>query len=395
MSDLTREDRQPVLDIEHIAKSYSGTPVLTDVNLVAANGELTVVYGPPASGKSVLVRLLTGLETPNDGRIILRGQDVTHVPAAERNIGYVPQSFALYPHLSVRSNIAYPLDLAGVSASDAREVVENAAAMLGIVEHLDKRPDQLSGGQKQRVAIARGIAKRTDFFILDDPLAGLDFKLREQLVDDLRELKNATGASILYVTSDVIEAMTLADSMAVLSAGTIIETGAPQHLYRDPQNVRTMGLVGFPAANFLRGTLQRRDGEFWCSTPLFDFRAELLPDQGSVPEVLVGLRPEHIHLSHRVIETDGSHGQALRFPASVLLREDLGSEDIVYLQAKGITLTMVDRDHYRGDDLDADVTLSVHPAHLALFALSGGALLGRGTRVSTHLVAPALGATHG
>jgi ABC-type sugar transport system ATPase subunit len=394
MSDLTPEDRRPVLEIEHIAKSYSGTPVLTDVNLVAASGELTVIYGLPASGKSVLVRLLTGLETPDSGRIILRGQDVTHEPAAERNIGYVPQSFALYPHLSVRSNIAYPLDLAGVPAAESRAVVENAATMLGITEHLNKRPDQLSGGQKQRVAIARGIAKRTDFFILDDPLAGLDFKLREQLVDDLRELKHTTGASILYVTSDVIEALTLADTLAVLSAGTIVEAGVPQHLYREPRNLRTMGLVGFPAANFLRGTLQRRDGEVWCTTPLFDFRAELLQGGENVLEVLVGLRPEHIHLSHRVLETDGSQGQALIFPATVLLREDLGGEDIVYLQAEGITLTMVDRDHYRGDDLDADVTLSVHPGRLALFAVSSGELLGRGTR-ATDLVVPALGAAHG
>ena len=174
-------------------------PVLTDLTVSALAASLTVIYGPPASGKSVLVRALTGLETPDAGRIILRGQDVTHEPPAERNIGYVPQSFALYPHLSVRANIAYPLDLAGVPAAEAREVVANAAAMLNIEEHLDKKPDQLSGGQKQRVAIARGIAKRTDFFVLDDPLAGLDFKLREQLVDDLRELNNATGASILYI----------------------------------------------------------------------------------------------------------------------------------------------------------------------------------------------------
>ncbi len=219
---------------------------------------------------------MTGLEAPDSGRVILRGQDVTHESAAERNIGYVPQSFALYPHLSVRSNIAYPLDLAGVPAAESRQVVENAATMLGIIEHLDKSPDQLSGGQKQRVAIARGIAKRTDFFVLDDPLAGLDFKLREQLVEDLRDLKNATGASILYVTSDVIEALTLADTMAVLSAGTIIESGPPEHLYREPQNVRTMGLVGFPGANFLLGSMQRQDGEVWCTTPLFTFRAELL-----------------------------------------------------------------------------------------------------------------------
>jgi ABC-type sugar transport system ATPase subunit len=385
----------PIVQLEEIGKAYKGTPVLTDLSVSALEGQLTVIYGPPASGKSVLVRLLTGLETPDGGRILLRGQDVTHESAAERNIGYVPQSFALYPHLSVRSNIAYPLDLAGVPAAQSREVVENAATMLGIIEHLDKSPDQLSGGQKQRVAIARGIAKRTDFFVLDDPLAGLDFKLREQLVEDLRELKNATGASILYVTSDVIEALTLADTMAVLSAGTIIESGSPERLYREPKNVRTMGLVGFPGANFLIGSLQRRDGGVWCTTPLFSFRAELLDGGEGPSNIIVGVRPERFHLSHRLSEADGIEGHALSFPATVMLREDLGGEDIVYLESGGTSLTMVDRDHFRGDDLDAQVTLSVHPRHLAIFAASSGELIGHGTGEASRLATHAVGATHG
>ena len=344
---------QPILQLESIGKAYSGIPVLTDLSFVADAGDLTVIYGPPAAGKSVLVRILTGLEQPDSGRVILRGEDVTHLPPADRNIGYVPQSFALYPHLSVRANIAYPLDLAGVPAAESREVVANAAAMLGITDHLDKTPDQLSGGQKQRVAIARGIAKRTDFFILDDPLAGLDFKLREQLVDDLRGLRTATGASILYVTSDVIEAMTLADQLALLSAGAMIESGPPEALYRDPQHVSTMALVGFPPANFLRGAIARRDGAVICQTPLFSFPVAL-SDPMNERDVLVGVRPEHIRLSHR-LGPIGDEGRPLHAPATVMLREDLGGEDIVYLSAGRVPLTMVDRDHDRGDDLDAQV----------------------------------------
>ncbi len=377
----------PVLQMENISKTYGHTPVLSDLTLTARSGELTVVYGPPAGGKSVLVRVLTGLERPDAGRIILRGEDVTNLPPADRNIGYVPQSFALYPHLSVRGNIAYPLDLAGVPAAESREVVANAAAMLKIEEHLDKTPDQLSGGQKQRVAIARGIAKRTDFFVLDDPLAGLDFKLREQLVDDLRGLKTVTGASVLYVTSDVIEAMTLADDLAVLSAGTIIETGLPETLYRDPENVRTMALVGFPPANFLRGSLQHRDGQTWCDTPLFSFPVDVDGAAGT-GDVLIGLRPERIHLSHRIGDVGDDEGP-LHAPATVMLREDLGGEDIVYLAAEGVPLTMVDRDHYRGDDLDAQVTISIFPHHLRLFDAASGALIGRGARGSAHSAATA------
>jgi len=372
----------PILRMENVSKAYSGTPVLTDLTFTAMPGDLTVVYGPPASGKSVLVRVLTGLEKADSGQIFLRGQDVTHEAPAERNIGYVPQSFALYPHLTVRSNISYPLDLAHVPSSESREVVATAAAMLKIEEHLDKKPDQLSGGQKQRVAIARGIAKRTDFFVLDDPLAGLDFKLREQLVDDLRELNTATGASILYVTSDVIEAMTLADELSVLAAGSVIEHGLPETLYRDPRNVGTMALVGFPPANFVRGSLQRGDREWWCTTSLFAFSADIPFDRPST-DVIVGFRPERLHLSHLGSDPDGAAGRALQFPASVVLREDLGGEDIVYLAASGESLTMVDRDHHRGDDLDQVVTVSIFPHNLALFDTATGERVGQGSRLPT------------
>ena len=383
-----------VLQMEGIGKAYRGTPVLNGLSLSAAEGELTVIYGPPASGKSVLMRILTGLETPDTGRIILRGEDVTRVAPADRNIGYVPQSFALYPHLSVRANIAYPLDLAGVPHAELREVVANAAAMLKIEEHLDKAPDQLSGGQKQRVAIARGIAKRTDLFVLDDPLAGLDFKLREQLVDDLRGLKTATGASVIYVTSDVIEAMTLADEMAVLSAGTIIESGEPETLYRQPRNVRTMALVGFPPANFLRGTLQDRDGGVWCTTRLFSFPADV--PAASSADVLVGVRPERLLLSHRDESAAGPSHRAVVFPGTVMLREDLGGEDIVYLDASGLSLTMVDRSHYRGDDLDEQVTISVNPHEMRLFDAASGEALGHGAHLHPRGTASgvAAGAAH-
>jgi ABC-type sugar transport system ATPase subunit len=371
MRNTVVDSSSPILVVENISKGYSGTPVLSDLTLAAMPGDLTVVYGPPASGKSVLVRVLTGLEQPDAGQIFLRGQDVTHEAPAERNIGYVPQSFALYPHMSVRANISYPLDLAHVPASESREVVATAAAMLKIEEHLDKKPDQLSGGQKQRVAIARGIAKRTDFFVLDDPLAGLDFKLREQLVDDLRGLNAATGASILYVTSDVIEAMTLADELAVLAAGTIIEHGLPETLYREPRNLGTMTLVGFPPANFLRGSLERRDGATWCTTSLFSFPVDVPPNTAS-RDVIVGFRPERIHLSHRSGGQDGGNGRTRQFPASIVLREDLGGEDIVYLTAGGESLIMVDRDHVRGDDLDQQVTISISSRDLAVFDAATG-----------------------
>jgi ABC-type sugar transport system ATPase subunit len=382
----------PILQMEQISKRYGRTLVLSDLSFTAATGDLTVVYGPPAAGKSVLVRVLTGLEKPDSGRIILRGQDVTALPPADRNIGYVPQSFALYPHLSVRGNIAYPLDLAGVPAAESRDVVLNAAHMLKIEEHLDKTPDQLSGGQKQRVAIARGIAKRTDFFILDDPLAGLDFKLREQLVDDLRGLKSGTGASVLYVTSDVIEAMTLADELSVLADGAIIESGTPERLYRQPQHAQTLALVGFPPVNILRGSLRGERSEVRCETALFSVLVEARAAASS-GEVFVGIRPEHIRFAHRP-ETQEIITHPLQFDATVALREDLGGEDIVYLTAQGVALTMVDRDHDRRADIDQRVTISIAPRRLLLFDAATGAYLGHGAAHAGESVAAA-GVRHG
>ncbi|MFM9106011.1 MAG: ABC transporter ATP-binding protein [Chloroflexota bacterium] len=359
----------PVLEFRDIRKTYGRTDVLRGVSLAIPAGDFMVLYGAPASGKSVLLRILMGLENADSGAILLRGQDVTRWAAADRNIGYVPQSFALYPHISVRDNIAYPLELAGIGAS-AGPIVDRAAEMLRITEHLDKRPDQLSGGQKQRVAIARGIAKQSDLYVLDDPLAGLDFKLREQLVEDLRALKSETNATFLYATSDIVEAMTLADTLSVLDRGAVVETGFPAGLYDAPANLRTMALVGFPTANFLQGTVGTDNGRAMLQTPLFASEVELLaPVEGPV---IVGLRPEQVRVS-----TGGEPGAGVALPARVLLREDLGGEEIVYLEAQGQTLTSVDR-HTLDHSGDGEVTIHIHPSDLALFDPRGGGRVGRG-----------------
>ncbi len=372
----------PILVFEGVAKSYGSTTVLRDLDLAVPAGALTVVYGPPAAGKSVLMRVLMGLEEPTAGRVLLRGEDVTRLPAAERNIGYVPQSFALYPHLSVHDNIAYPLKLAGVGVREAEPVVLRAAEMLRIGDLLGKRPDQLSGGQKQRVAIARGIAKRSDLYVLDDPLAGLDFKLREQLVEDLRRLQAETRATFLYTTSDAIEALTLADRLAVLDGGRIVEAGEPERLYRDPTHARTMALVGFPPANFLPGSLERHDGGLVCRTTLFHLPVRLESRVNDVVgAVAVGIRPEDLGIG----ATDGvgasaTNGRAagyLRVPARVTLREDLGGEEIVYLDCGGTALTGVDRHHAHRAEFDEQTTLTIRSRDLMLFRATGERI-GRG-----------------
>lgn len=366
----------PVLEIFAVTKAYGKRAVLGNVNLLAEQNELLVIYGSPSSGKSVLLRILLGLESPDTGTIRLRGLDVTNFAPAERNIGYVPQSFALYPHLSVRDNIAYPLSLAKADKRTTDEVVTHAAEMLAIGDLLKKRPDQLSGGQKQRVAIARGIAKQTDFFVLDDPLAGLDFKLREQLVDDLRQLQVDTHATFLYSTSDAVEALTLADTIAVLDGGAVVESGPPEALYRNPSQLATARLLGFPQTNLLAGKVRSQEGMHWCEAAPLAFQANLEEEAHDGP-VTVGLRPEAIEL--RAGSAPSNDRMAL--PAHVILREDLGAEEIVYLDVAGIRLLTIVR--HDDDQLERgeEATLLVDPTDLVLYSREGRRI---GQGVSMH-----------
>jgi len=379
---------QPLLAFHGISKTYGRRGILAGLDLTAPIGDFMVVYGPPAAGKSVLLRILMGLEQPDDGQVHLRGSDVTNVPAADRNIGYVPQSFALYPHISVRDNIAYPLKLAGVPKKESEPVVAHIAEMLRITDLLGKRPDQLSGGQKQRVAIARGIAKQTDLFVLDDPLAGLDFKLRERLVDDLKALQEQTRATFLYTTSDPLETLILADHVAILDSGRIVESGDPERVYRDPHHTRGMALLGFPRANFLEGDIVPVASSLLCRTTLFAVAISPNAEKSLVAgTVQVGLRPEAISLS-RPGSTDGdgpSHPGTIELTANVLLREDLGGEEIVYLDCAGVPLTSVVRhsglpdDERAVPDMGEPVVIRIDPADLVIFSPTDGRRVGRGS----------------
>lgn len=382
--------RAPLLELSGVAKAYGPRPLLTRVDLTVPEGAFTVLFGAPSVGKSVAMRLVMGLEKPDAGTITLRGVDVTRFPAADRNIGYVPQSFALYPHYSVYDNIAYPLTLAKMPKREAAPIVERAAAMLKISDLVGKRPDQLSGGQKQRVAIARGIAKQTDLFILDDPLAGLDFKLREQLVDDLRQLQADSGSTFLYTTSDAIEALTLADELAVLAQGRVVEHGAPERLYDAPAHLDTMRLLGFPQATFLDGAVTERDGGRWCGAGPFDFPVAIGEDWVG-RTLTVGIRPESLVLVNRPSagapvaartssgaspngmspNVASGHGARLRAEGRVLLREDLGGEEIVYLDVAGTPLTTVLRHDAAPDGVGETAEVSVDPRELLLFGPDG------------------------
>ena len=264
--------------LEGLTRHYGRTQALASIDLEIASDRLTVFCGPPGSGKSVLFRLLVGLEKPDSGRILLDTTDITSLPGDRRSIGYVPQSFALFPHMTVFDNIAYPMALQGVARAEIARRVDRAAAVLRIGPLLGKRPSQMSGGEKQRAAIARGILKNANIFILDDPLVGLDFKLRESLMEDLTEMRAELGASFLYATSDPLEALMMAEDLVVMDAGRIVDAGTADRVYYRPQHLRAAELVGFPRCNVLHG---RVHGGI-CDTGLFR-----IPVAASAGEVLV------------------------------------------------------------------------------------------------------------
>lgn len=338
----------PIIEFDGIHKRYGRTVVLDDLSARMDDAAFNVVLGPPASGKSVLLRLLTGLEAPDAGRITIDGQPMDGVAPGDRNVGYVPQSFALYPHYSVLDNITYPLRLAGTTRRAAAEAAERIAAMLRIDGLLGKMPDQLSGGEKQRVAIARGIVKDTDLYVLDDPLTGLDFKLREQLFDDLREMRRTLGATFVYTTSEPLESLVLADTIHILHGGRIAESGAVGEVYRSPRHLRSIEGLGFPASSVLDGTIGSAAGRPMVRTELFTVPvASIERDRpaGDGTAVRVAIRPEHLHFERPA-------GDAVcAIPAEIVLAEDLGGELVIHLAARGIPLTTVVR-HDRELQLD-------------------------------------------
>ena len=362
------------IELDAIAKKYGRTQVLNDINLSVESGSFTVVFGLPACGKSVLVRLLTGLEKPTKGRIWLRGAEVTKLDSGGRNIGYVPQSFALYPHYSVYNNISYPLDLIKAPKPEVEQAVQKIAAQLKIDHLLGKNPDQLSGGEKQRVALARGVVKNTDIYILDDPLVGLDFKLREQMFDDLKQMQQSLAATFLYTTSDPLEALALADRVAILDQGRIVEADDLEVLYRRPGHITTMTLLGYPPSNRFGGELFTRSGQVWCRTGLFDLPVNMTSEASKLDakqDVQVVIRPEDIVL-------DPDRDDLLQCRADVVLLEDLGGEVIAYLEANEVQLVTVVS--HADDQLVSNdkVTVGIWPSSAVIFQPETGQRIGQG-----------------
>lgn len=306
------------LRLDNMVKRYGELVVVDGVSLEAARGEFVVFVGPSGCGKSTLLRMLAGLEEASGGAVWIDGQDVTHIHPARRGVAMVFQSYALYPHMSVRQNMGFGLKMAGVKPVDVARRVDEAARVLQIMPLLDRRPRALSGGQRQRVAIGRAIVRDPKLFLFDEPLSNLDAELRTQMRVEIARLHREIGATMVYVTHDQVEAMTLADRIVVLRGGKVEQIGTPQALYERPSNLFVAGFIGSPRMNLLAA---HSDGTHLHHLAL-DQPLALATPPGPVT---LGVRPEHLMLG------GGPHALMLRGEFA----EHLGGSSQIYAQAPG------------------------------------------------------------
>jgi multiple sugar transport system ATP-binding protein len=291
------------INLENVSKSFGGVDVIPGVDLDIGDGEFVVFVGPSGCGKSTLLRLIAGLEDVSGGKISIDGEDVTGEPPAKRGLSMVFQSYALYPHMSVYGNIAFPLKMAGEDKAAIDRKVRDAARILNLTDYLDRKPRQLSGGQRQRVAIGRAIVREPRAFLFDEPLSNLDAALRVAMRLEITELHHQLKTTMIYVTHDQTEAMTMADRIVVLNRGRIEQVGSPLELYRRPANLFVAGFIGSPKMNLVNGA-----------------------EAAKLGAATVGVRPEHIVLSR----------ESGLWQGTVSIAEHLGSDTFLHIKADGI-----------------------------------------------------------
>ncbi|MBP7002885.1 ABC transporter ATP-binding protein [Amaricoccus sp.] len=294
------------IQLRDVNKSFGATVIIPKLDLDIEDGEFVVFVGPSGCGKSTLLRLIAGLEDTTSGKIMIDGRDVTNEAPAKRQLAMVFQSYALYPHMTVGKNIAFPLKMAGEDQATIDKKVANAARILNLTNYLERRPGQLSGGQRQRVAIGRAIVRQPAAFLFDEPLSNLDAALRGTMRLEISELHQSLGKTMIYVTHDQVEAMTMADKIVVLNAGNIEQVGSPLELYRRPKNLFVAGFIGSPTMNFVTGP--EATTRYACKT--------------------IGVRPEHIAVSRQPVEGV--------WKGKVGVAEHLGADTFVHVHTEGL-----------------------------------------------------------
>jgi multiple sugar transport system ATP-binding protein len=340
------------LKIENLTKSFDGHIILDDINIEARAGELLVVLGPSGCGKSTLLRLISGLETPDRGRIILDDRDITGLEPQKRKTALVFQNYALYPHMTVFENMAFPLRVVHTSKNEMKRIIDETAHLLELDQLLDRRPAQLSGGQRQRVALGRGLVRQPSIFLLDEPLSNLDAALRLKMRQEIVALQKRLGITMIYVTHDQVEALTMADRMAVVRDGKIHQCGTPMEIYNDPHDRYVAGFIGTPPINLFADEI--RDG-----------RGQNLPipygDRIADGRYEIGIRPEYIRLD--------SEGAVM---AEIVSAEYIGAAIHIKARAGSIVLTMTvggQPDHYK---IGQPVRLAVDVDRIFLFSPDSG-----------------------
>jgi multiple sugar transport system ATP-binding protein len=352
--------------LKGVNKSFGDVTIIPSVDLEIDDGEFVVFVGPSGCGKSTLLRLIAGLEDVTGGRIEIDGVDVSDVPPAKRGLSMVFQSYALYPHMSVRGNIGFGLKMAGEAQDVIRQKVEKAAATLNLSSYLDRKPRQLSGGQRQRVAIGRAIVREPKAFLFDEPLSNLDAALRVQMRLEIAQLHESLATTMIYVTHDQVEAMTLADKIVVLNAGNIEQAGSPLELYHHPVNLFVAGFIGSPKMNFLATEL-RAAGPDGVTVVLPGGRDVRVPVAAGTlqpgAKVTLGVRPEHLKT--------GGQGE---LSGDVIVAERLGGETYLYIRPAEGSLFVVQADGNNPTRVHDRVAVGIDPETCHLFDSDGRAL---------------------
>ncbi|KZS52629.1 ABC transporter ATP-binding protein [Rhizobium anhuiense] len=366
------------LELREINKNYGAYHALRGIDLSVAQGEFIVMVGPSGCGKSTLLKSIAGLEAISSGQILINGRDVTKQEPGDRGIAMVFQSYALYPHMTVAENMGFGLRMAKRPKAEIEAAVARAAQILRITDQLEKRPKQLSGGQRQRVAIGRAITRSPDVFLFDEPLSNLDAALRTQMRVELSSLHAELGATMVYVTHDQVEAMTMASRIVVLNQGVIEQVGSPLQLYRNPDNLFVAGFLGAPRMNFLGVTVDEVSGRniTVSASGLVPVTVELAEATALAKgaSLTLGVRPENIS-----VVADGSQGGAIN--GQVRLVEHLGRETILYIDAgnlrsvaseSGTGNITVQLSYVAPFAADQNVALKLDASELYLFSPDGG-----------------------
>jgi multiple sugar transport system ATP-binding protein len=329
------------ITLQKVSKVFGEAKVIPSIDLDIKDGEFVVFVGPSGCGKSTLLRLIAGLEDVSGGKIVIDGRDATEKAPSERGLAMVFQSYALYPHMSVRNNIAFPLKMAGIDKAEIDRKVSDAARVLNLTDYLERKPRQLSGGQRQRVAIGRAIVRQPSAFLFDEPLSNLDAALRVNMRLEISELHQQLKTTMVYVTHDQVEAMTMADKIVVLNRGNIEQVGSPLELYSHPRNLFVAGFIGSPKMNFITGQ-----------------------NAAALNAHTIGVRPEHVLLS---MESGDWKGR-------VVVAEHLGSDTFLHVHADGIGMVTVRAEGDVGVSHGDDIYLTPDPAKLHRFGADGQAI---------------------